>query len=144
MASTVIANTLFVCNDDPDPKDNKAELRAFELSTGTAKGSYPFDGGGLCNDIAVARDGTIFVTDTRGGRILTLKPVATALGVLPPDGRRDPRAVAAISATIRAQAVEKLKALFPFGSNAGQPVWEPPACTVRGRGRHDPLNQLYP
>jgi outer membrane protein assembly factor BamB len=75
------ADTLFVCSNDPDPKGNKAELRTFDLGTGSAKGSYPFENGGLCNDIAVARDGTIFVTDTRGGRILTLKPGAAALGV---------------------------------------------------------------
>jgi hypothetical protein len=73
------SNTLWVCNDDNDPKGNKAELRAFDLKTGMPKGSYPFDGGGLCNDIAIARDGTTYATDTRGGRILALKPGATAL-----------------------------------------------------------------
>jgi hypothetical protein len=81
------ANTLWVCNDDSDPKGNKAELRSFDLKTGVPKGSYPFEGGGLCNDIAVARDGATYVTDTRGGRILVLKPGATALAVWGADAK---------------------------------------------------------
>jgi sugar lactone lactonase YvrE len=75
------ANLLFVCTNDPDPKGTSAELVAFDLKSGAAKGNYPFPGGGLCNDIAFARDGTTYVTDTRGGRILTLKPGATDLTV---------------------------------------------------------------
>jgi sugar lactone lactonase YvrE len=76
------SSTLWVCTNDPDPNANKAELKAFDLKTGAPKGHYPFPGGGLCNDIAVASDGTTYVTDTRGGRILVLKPHDTALGVL--------------------------------------------------------------
>lgn len=76
------SNTLWVCTNDPDPKGEKAELKAFDLKTAAPKGGYPFPGGGLCNDIAVARDGTTYVTDTRGGRILVLQRGATALGVL--------------------------------------------------------------
>ena len=76
------SNILWVCTDDPDPNGSKAELKAFDLATAAPKGSYPFPGGGLCNDIAVARDGTTYVTDTRGGRILVLRRGATALDVL--------------------------------------------------------------
>jgi sugar lactone lactonase YvrE len=75
------ANTLWVCTNDLDPKGTSAELKAFDLKTAAAKGSYPFPNGGLCNDVEVTRDGTTYVTDTRGGRILTLKPGATALTV---------------------------------------------------------------
>jgi hypothetical protein len=67
------ANTLWVCSNDQDPKGNAADLKAFDLKTGVAKGDYPFPGGGLCNDVAVARGGTLYVTDTKGGRILTMK-----------------------------------------------------------------------
>lgn len=74
-------NTLWVCTNDIDPTSTSAELKAFDLKTATAKGDYPFPGGGLCNDIAVARDGTTYVTDTKGGRILALKPGGTALAV---------------------------------------------------------------
>ena len=76
------SNTLWVCTNDPDPSGGKAELKAFDLTSAMPKGSYPFPGGGFCNDIAVARDGTTYVTDTRGGRILVLKRGATAIDVL--------------------------------------------------------------
>jgi sugar lactone lactonase YvrE len=75
------SHVLFLCANDPDPAVNKAELKTFDLETGAPKSSFPFPGGGLCNDIAVAPDGTAFVTDTRGGRILTLKPGAASLNV---------------------------------------------------------------
>jgi sugar lactone lactonase YvrE len=75
------ANVLWACTNDPDPNGTKAELKAFNLKTGAPKASYPFPGGGLCNDIAVARNGTTYVTDTRGGRILSLPRGATSLTV---------------------------------------------------------------
>jgi sugar lactone lactonase YvrE len=75
------ANLLWVCTNDPDQNANKAELKSFNLKTGAPKASYPFPGGGLCNDIAVARNGTLYVTDTRGGRILSLGKGATSLAV---------------------------------------------------------------
>ena len=71
-----------MCTDDPDQQRGRAELKAFDLKTAAPKAGYRFPGGGLCNDIAVARDGTTYATDTRGGRILVLKRGATALDVL--------------------------------------------------------------
>jgi streptogramin lyase len=82
-----VANTLWVCTNDPDPNGKDADLKAFDLKTAAPKGSYAFPGGGLCNDIAVARDDTTYVTDTRGGRILVLKPGATALAVWAADAK---------------------------------------------------------
>ncbi len=76
------SNTLFVCVNDPDPNGTRAALKTFDLKTAAPGGSFPFPGGGLCNDMAVARDGTTYVTDTRGGRILMLRPRAPALDVL--------------------------------------------------------------
>ncbi len=75
------SQTLWVCSADPDPKNNTTILRAFDLQTAALKGRYPFPGGGFCNDIEVLRDGTTLATDTRGGRILALKPGATELAV---------------------------------------------------------------
>jgi streptogramin lyase len=75
------ADTLWVCNDELDPAVNKAELRSFCLKNGRAKVAYSFPGGGLCNDIAITKDGTVFATDTRGGRILALRRGATELTV---------------------------------------------------------------
>jgi sugar lactone lactonase YvrE len=43
----------------------------------------------LCNDIAVAADGTAYVTDTLSGHILRLKPGGTALEVWAHDARWD-------------------------------------------------------
>jgi streptogramin lyase len=75
------SNTLWVCSADPDTSKNTTILRAFDLKTAALKGSYPFPGGGFCNDIAVMRGGTTLATDTRGGRILALDPGAVALAV---------------------------------------------------------------
>jgi len=80
------ANTLWVCSSATGgrggaPVTGTTTLRSYDLKTAAAKGVYPFPGGGLCNDMAVAQDGTTYVTDTTGGRILRLKPGATALDV---------------------------------------------------------------
>ena len=55
-------------------------LKAFDLKTGTPKGSYPFPAGeGFCNDIAIGRDDAAYVTDTINPRILRLKKGAAQL-----------------------------------------------------------------
>jgi hypothetical protein len=67
------ANTLWVCNTGP------GVLKAFDLGTGMAKGSYAMPTGAVCNDIAVADSGTAYASDTAGARIFMLKKGATAL-----------------------------------------------------------------
>ena len=67
------ANTLWVCNTGP------GTLKAFDLRTGMAKGSYPMPTGAVCNDIAVADNGTAYASDTAGAKIFMLKKGATAL-----------------------------------------------------------------
>ena len=56
-------------------------LRSFDLATGATKGSYPIPEGAtsLCNEIATAPDGTAYIADTNGGRVLRLMPGAAAL-----------------------------------------------------------------
>jgi sugar lactone lactonase YvrE len=73
----------------PDKADALSALRTFDLKTGAPKGAYPMPGGAkaLCNDIAVGKDGTAFVSETLGGRVLALKPGASALA----DWVKDPR-----------------------------------------------------
>ena len=79
------SRTLWVCTSPAGgrgtPATGQTALRAFDLASGAPKGTWPFPDGGLCNDIAVAADGTAYATDTNGRRVLRLKPGATALDV---------------------------------------------------------------
>src|SRR5512139_2390581 len=58
-------------------------LKAFDLASGAMKASYDFpaDRPSACNDIAVARDGTVYATETLSGRIFALRPGANALAL---------------------------------------------------------------
>ncbi|WP_338243985.1 SMP-30/gluconolactonase/LRE family protein [Aurantiacibacter hainanensis] len=57
-----------------------SSLVAFTLSTGRLDARYPLPAGpAACNDIAVAPDGTVFATETAGGRIFSLAPGDSAL-----------------------------------------------------------------
>lgn len=79
------AGVLWVCASATGgrgaPVVGETALKAFSLKDAALKGSYAFPGNGLCNDIAVAKDGTVYATDTTQGRILRLKKGATALDV---------------------------------------------------------------
>jgi len=75
--------TLWVCASATGgrggtPVVGETALKAFTLKDASFKASYPFPNGGLCNDIAVAKDGTVYATDTTGARVLRLKKGATA------------------------------------------------------------------
>jgi streptogramin lyase len=69
------------------PATGQTALRSFDLSSGAPKGTYPFPNGGLCNDIAVAPDGTAYASDTIGGRVLRLEPGASSLDVFAADAQ---------------------------------------------------------
>jgi len=82
------SDTLYVCSVDANHAsqeiaDRLSALRTFSLAEGTPGSSYPMPGGSaaICNDIVVARDGTVFVTDMKGGRVLRLRTQAQALEV---------------------------------------------------------------
>ena len=71
------SNTLWLCSVPnffgKDRSQGVSALMAFDLKTGTQKGSYPFPPpASACNDIALAADGTPYVTDTSNGRIFRL------------------------------------------------------------------------
>lgn len=69
-----------------------AELLAFDLKTGKAKGRYPLPTpGGLCNDIATAADGTAYVTDTRNMEVLRLQRRGKSLEKWLGDGAFGPK-----------------------------------------------------
>lgn len=78
------SNTLWTCTSPGNfgggtPSTDPVAARTFDLDTGAPKAVYPFpavEGGGrsVCNDITIAADGTAYVADTQGARILKLPP----------------------------------------------------------------------
>jgi sugar lactone lactonase YvrE len=77
------AGVLWVCASasggrNGAPVVGETALKAFSLKDASFKASYAFPGNGLCNDIAVAKDGTVYATDTTGARVLRLKKGAGA------------------------------------------------------------------
>lgn len=81
------SNTLWVCQNATTgaggaPAVGQPALRAFDLKSGAAKGTYPFPPNSrICNDIAVSSDGTAYVSESYGGRVHRLKRGANALDV---------------------------------------------------------------
>lgn len=81
------ANRLWACaipNLFGTPRESgPSALKAFDLATGAFKASYPLptDKPAACNDIAVARDSTVYATETLSGRLFVLRPGAKALAV---------------------------------------------------------------
>jgi streptogramin lyase len=80
-------HTLWLCSIPSATRPGASALMAFDLKSGKQTGVYPFPSGGVCNDATVAKDGTLYVTDTSGGRILTLKRGAKDLAVFSDDAR---------------------------------------------------------
>jgi sugar lactone lactonase YvrE len=82
------SGTLWVCSSKLPPQGAPTALKAFDLKTGAAKGSYDFPGdNALCNDIAIGPDGTAYATDTIVGSINRLKKGATAFDVWAKDAK---------------------------------------------------------
>ncbi len=86
------SGTLWVCSTPSTlrspPSVGTSSVVAFELKSGKLKGTYPFPApASVCNDIAIARDGTAFLSDTLNGRILKLTRGAKALEVFAEDTR---------------------------------------------------------
>jgi len=76
---------LWVCNNPPfgGPPDPAAQssLRGFDLTTGQLNAVFLMPAGkpAACNDIAVAADGSVWASETSGGRIFVLRPNANEL-----------------------------------------------------------------
>jgi outer membrane protein assembly factor BamB len=83
------SGTLWVCSSNltgfgvkPPAGDKPVSLKAFDLKTGAAKGSWPLPGEkSLCNDMAVGIDGTVYVSESFQPHILKLAPGASSLEV---------------------------------------------------------------
>ena len=77
--------TLGVCQNNTGgrggaPVVGQTALRSFDLNSGSAKDTYPFpSNGGVCNDMAVASDGTVYATESFANRIHRLRPGAKEL-----------------------------------------------------------------
>lgn len=80
-------NTLWVCQSNTGgrggaPVVGQTALRSFDLKSGAPTGTYPFPtNGGVCNDMAVAPDGTVYATESFANRVHRLRPGAAALDV---------------------------------------------------------------
>lgn len=72
---------LWVCSDRVGNAGGEAPaLKVFDLTSGKPTGSYPLVGeNGFCNDIAVAIDGTAYITDTHQSKVFMLKPSGKTL-----------------------------------------------------------------
>ena len=74
---------LWACDNPNLFKGEKgtSTLRAFSLKTGKLLAAYDFPTGvpAACNDVAIAKNGTLFATETLAGRIFVLHPRAKAL-----------------------------------------------------------------
>jgi streptogramin lyase len=87
------SNTLWVCQNNTGgrggaPVVGQTALRSFDLKSGVAKGTYPFPtNGGVCNDMAIAADGTVYATESFSNRVHRLRPGATALDLWVTDER---------------------------------------------------------
>ena len=74
---------LWVCYSDLAIFSGKPSLpavvRSFDIASGASGASYKLPDGSFCNDVATASDGTAYISDTNGGRVLRLKPGASSL-----------------------------------------------------------------
>jgi glucose/arabinose dehydrogenase/sugar lactone lactonase YvrE/mono/diheme cytochrome c family protein len=85
------SGTLWACSNDLGGHDGSA-LKGFDLKTGEGKVSYAFPPGRAeCNDIAIGKDGAVYVSDTGAPRVLRLAPGSQTLEVWVTDPRFDQR-----------------------------------------------------
>ena len=92
------AGILWVCSNDISflgvqgpSKVEGAFLKAFDLKSGEGKASYKLPGAkDLCNDMAVAPDGTVLVADSFAPHILQLAPGGKSLDVWLEDAQFTP------------------------------------------------------
>lgn len=88
--------TLWACSNDlakfglTSVGDPGSALKGFDLKTGALKTSIAFPPGPAeCNDVAIGKDGALYVSDTGNPRILRLAPGSKTLTVWATDSRWD-------------------------------------------------------
>jgi len=76
-------NTLWACSSDAGngrlAGSAPVGVKAFDLQTGAAQGSFDFPGGGFANDLTLDDSGNLYVTDSWAPRILRLAAGSSAL-----------------------------------------------------------------
>jgi hypothetical protein len=87
-------NTLWLCTNvfggPPGAAPVPGALHSFDLKTGAAKNRYEFPAGGMCNDIAVGKDGVVYASDTQGMQVLRLAKGSNKLEVWAGNGAFGP------------------------------------------------------
>ncbi len=79
-------NLLWVCSNKFEATGEPTAVKTFDLKTGAPKNSYPLPGAkALCNDIAIADDGTAYISDTEQAAVFMLKRGGNALEVAAKD-----------------------------------------------------------
>jgi hypothetical protein len=86
-------SSLWACTADGDPAEGentarRSALFRFDLETGKTLQKIPSPAGGrhLFNDLALADDGTVYLTDSEAGAVYRLPPGAEAVDALAPSG----------------------------------------------------------
>lgn len=83
---------------DRHPADpGRTMLAHIDLASGKATQTYALPGPGLLNDLTHTADGSVYVTESRGGTVYRLAPGARALAaIVPPDSLESPNGIAAL------------------------------------------------
>lgn len=71
-------DTLWACRTGVPPGQTPTAIVGYSLSTGAAKSSAGFPGGGFCNDLALDPRGTLYATDIGRGRVMRMGAGGTA------------------------------------------------------------------
>ena len=84
--------TLWICSTPNTfrnpPAAGISAVGALDLKTGKPTGAWPFPApASTCNDLTIAKDGTVYATDTSNGRIFTLKRGGDGLELFAQDDR---------------------------------------------------------
>ena len=75
----------------------RATLSRIDLAKGRVAASYPLPGPGMLNDLARAPDGSVYVTESRGGAVYRLAPRGAALNaIVPPETFESPNGIVAL------------------------------------------------
>ena len=73
----------------PEARDRASAVRTFDLKTGASIATYPMPNGAkdVCNDFAIARDGTVYIAETATGIVYRIARGASAIDMWLADDR---------------------------------------------------------